>query len=127
MKYIRYIVLMLALSLAMPMWGQVDKKDVRRGNKDFRKGEYEMAFQDYLRAFEKDTTSVAANYNMAGALYRMEQYDQAQQALDRIKETAPATASAAAAAASAAASSSISSSSDSSCGIISGSNSISGI
>ena len=95
MKYIRYIVLMLALSLAMPMWGQVDKKDVRRGNKDFRKGEYEMAFQDYLRAFEKDTTSVAANYNMAGALYRMEQYDQAQQALDRIKETAPATASAA--------------------------------
>ena len=87
--------MMLALSLAMPMWGQVDKKDVRRGNKDFRKGKYEMAFQDYLRAYEKDTTSIAANYNMAGALYRMEQYDQAQQALDRINETAPATASAA--------------------------------
>ena len=96
MNFIRYIVLMLVLSsVAVPVWGQVDKKEVRRGNRDFRKGNYEMAFQDYLRAVEKDTSSIAANYNMAGALYRMEQYDQAQQALDRIKDVAPSSAAAA--------------------------------
>ena len=96
MNFIRYVVLMLVLSsVAVPVWGQVDKKEVRRGNKDFRKGNYEMAFHDYLRAVEKDTSSIAANYNMAGALYRMEQYDQAQQALDRIKDVAPSSAAAA--------------------------------
>ena len=93
MRKLRFILLLLIVSV--PMWGQVDRKEVRRGNREFRKGEYEAAFQDYLRAVEKDTSSIAANYNMASALYRMEQYDQAQQALDRIKETAPASASAA--------------------------------
>jgi tetratricopeptide (TPR) repeat protein len=77
------------------MWGQIDKKEVRRGNREFKKDNYEAAFQDYLRAVGKDTSSIAANYNMASALYRMEQYDQAQQALDRIKESAPSSASAA--------------------------------
>lgn len=83
------------LIVYVPMWGQVDRKEVRRGNREFWKGEYEAAFQDYLRAVEKDTSSIAANYNMASALYRMEQYDQAQQALDRIKESAPTSAFAA--------------------------------
>ena len=88
MNHIRYIVLILVFALAAgPMWGQVDRREVRRGNKDFRKENYEMAFQDYLRAVEKDSSSIAANYNMANALYRMEQYDQAQQALDRIKDS----------------------------------------
>ena len=92
----RYIVLALVLALsAGPVWGQVDKKEVRHGNRDFRKEKYEMAFQDYLRAVEKDTLSVAANYNMANALYRMEQYDQAQQALDRIGDAVLSSASAA--------------------------------
>lgn len=93
MRKLRFILLLLIVSV--PMWGQVDRKEVRRGNREFRKGEYEAAFQDYLRAVEKDTSSIAANYNMASALYRMEQYDQAQQALDRITETAPKSASAA--------------------------------
>lgn len=93
MRKLRIILLLLIVSF--PMWGQVDRKEVRRGNREFKKGEYEAAFQDYLRAVEKDTSSIAANYNMASALYRMEQYDQAQQAMDRIKETAPMSASAA--------------------------------
>ena len=93
-KY-RNIFLLIAILISVSAWGQVDKKEVRRGNRDFRKENYEAAFQDYLRAVEKDTSSIAANYNMASALYRMEQYDQAQQALDRIKETALESASAA--------------------------------
>ena len=87
MHKFKNIFLLIAILISVSAWGQVDKKEVRRGNRDFRKGDYEAAFQDYLRAVEKDTSSIAANYNMASALYRMEQYDQARQALDRIKET----------------------------------------
>ena len=93
MRKLRFIFLLLIVYF--PMWGQIDKKEVRRGNTEFKKENYEAAFQDYLRAVGKDTSSIAANYNMASALYRMEQYDQAQQALDRIKESAPSSASAA--------------------------------
>lgn len=93
MRKLRFIFLLLIVYF--PMWGQIDKKEVRRGNREFKKENYEAAFQDYLRAVGKDTSSIAANYNMASALYRMEQYDQAQQALDRIKESAPSSASAA--------------------------------
>ena len=87
MHKFKNILLLIAILISVSAWGQVDKKEVRRGNRDFRKDNYEAAFQDYLRAVEKDTSSIAANYNMASALYRMEQYDQARQALDRIKKT----------------------------------------
>ncbi len=80
----------LLLAFAVNVDAQVDKREVRRGNRNFKKGEYTLALADYLRAFEKDSLSVAANYNMAGALYRQEQYDQARQSLDRIKENAAA-------------------------------------
>lgn len=80
----------LLLAFAVDVDAQVDKREVRRGNRNFKKGEYTLALADYLRAFEKDSLSVAANYNMAGALYRQEQYDQARQSLDRIKENAAA-------------------------------------
>lgn len=80
----------LLLAFAVDVDAQVDRREVRRGNRNFKKGEYTLALADYLRAFEKDSLSVAANYNMAGALYRQEQYDQARQSLDRIKENAAA-------------------------------------
>jgi tetratricopeptide (TPR) repeat protein len=74
---------------------QVDKKDVRRGNRDFRKENYREADIDYRKALLKDSTSVAANYNLASVLYRQGDMQQAATTLDRIKESAPATESSA--------------------------------
>jgi tetratricopeptide (TPR) repeat protein len=69
---------------------QVDKKDVRRGNRDFRKENYKEAEIDYRKALVKDSLSLAANYNLAGTLYRTGDMEQAKQALERIKDSAPA-------------------------------------
>ena len=77
------------------MWGQVDKSDVRRGNRDFRKGEFKESEIDYRKACLKDSTSVTAGYNLANALYRQGDYQGALKALDALKEEAPASASAA--------------------------------
>ncbi len=77
------------------MWAQVDRKDVRRGNRDFRKGEFREAEIDYRKALVKDSLSVAANYNLANTLYREGDYAQAQQTLERVKDTAPMTAASA--------------------------------
>lgn len=70
---------------------QEDKRDVRKGNRDFKKENYQEADIDYRKALVKDSTSVAANYNLANTLYRQGDMEQARKMLDRVKETAPAT------------------------------------
>ena len=55
----RYVLLIFAVLLTVPMWAQVDRKDVRRGNRDFRKGEFREAEIDYRKALVKDSLSVA--------------------------------------------------------------------
>ena len=96
MSKIKYIVIvMLSVLIVTPIWGQVDKKDVRRGNRDFRKENFREAEIDYRKALVKDSMSVAANYNLANTLYREGDFAQAQQALERVKDVAPMSGSAA--------------------------------
>ena len=85
----------LMLSLCPSALAQVDKKDVRRGNRDFRKENYKEADIDYSKALVKDSMSVAANYNIASTMYRMGEMDQAAKAMDRIRDVAPSTENAA--------------------------------
>ena len=69
---------------------QVDKKDVRRGNRDFKKESYREAEIEYRKGVVKDSLSVAANYNLATDLYRQSNFQEAAKVLERIKEVAPA-------------------------------------
>ena len=85
----------LMLSLCPSALAQVDKKDVRRGNRDFRKENYKEADIDYSKALVKDSMSVAANYNIASTMYRLGEMDQAAKAMDRIRDVAPSTENAA--------------------------------
>ena len=91
--YILSIAFVFILS-ALPVSAQVDKKDVRHGNADFRKENYKEAEIDYRKALIKDSLSVAANYNLANTLYREGDMDQAGKVLERIKDVAPSTSSA---------------------------------
>ena len=97
MKVLRYIVpVMLLMTMAcMSAYAQADRKDVRRGNRDFRKENYREADIDYRKALVKDSMSVAANYNLASTLYRQGDMEQAGKVLDRVKDVAPTTASSA--------------------------------
>ena len=83
--------LLTAISTA----AQPDKRDVRRGNRDFKKENWKEAEIEYRKGIVKDSLSVAANYNLAADLYRQNNPQEAQKVLDRIKEVAPATENAA--------------------------------
>lgn len=79
------------LSLALAAAGQADKRDVRAGNRKFRRGEFKEAEIDYRKAVLKDSTSMKAQYNLASSLYRQEDYEGAGKALSAIApEGAPA-------------------------------------
>ncbi len=70
---------------------QVDRHDVRAGNRKFRKQDYKEAEIDYRKAVVKDSLSVAGQYNLASTLYREEDVQGAMKALDAVKEVAPMT------------------------------------
>jgi hypothetical protein len=88
MKKLIYILLLMLTALNAA--AQVDKHDVRRGNRDYRKENYKEAEIEYRKAVVKDSLSIAANYNLAADLYRQNNPQEAQKVLDRIKEGAAA-------------------------------------
>ena len=92
MKVIIYIFLLVT---AITAAAQPDKRDVRRGNRDYKKENWKEAEIEYRKGIVKDSLSVAANYNLAADLYRQNNPQEAQKVLDRIKEVAPATENAA--------------------------------
>ena len=73
----------LLIFIALPLSAQVDRREVRSGNRKFRKGSYPEAELDYRKAVLKDSLSVAGEYNLASALYRQGNYDEAAQALGK--------------------------------------------
>jgi tetratricopeptide (TPR) repeat protein len=93
-KYI-YILLSVLVLMTGTAAAQPDKRDVRRGNRDYRKENFKEAEIEYRKGIVKDSLSVAANYNLAADLYRQNNSQEAQKVLDRIKEVAPASANAA--------------------------------
>ena len=89
-RYIYIMVSLMCLSLQVAQ-AQVDKHDVRKGNRDFKKEDYREADIDYRKALVKDSTSVVANYNLANTLYRQGDMEQAKKMLERVQESASAT------------------------------------
>ena len=90
MEFIKYILLTSAVLVGtLSASAQVDKRDVRRGNRDYKKENYKEAEIEYRKAIVKDSLSVAANYNLAADLYRQNNPQEAQKVLDRIKDVAP--------------------------------------
>ena len=81
---------MLLLLVAFTAAGQEDKRDVRRGNRDYKKGEFAEAEIDYRKGIVKDTLSVPANYNLASSLYRQNKAKEALEVLQKqsVKELA---------------------------------------
>lgn len=96
MKSFRYIlVVSMLLSVASTASAQVDRHDVRAGNRKFRKDNWKEADISYRKALVKDSTSVAANYNLANTLYRQENYEEAEKLMKKIGDNASASANAA--------------------------------
>lgn len=81
MKRIIYCILLIMS--ALPLSAQVDRKEVRAGNRKFRKGDFAASEIDYRKAVLKDSLSVAGEYNLASSLYRQQNYEEAAEALGR--------------------------------------------
>ena len=83
------LIFILLIFCALPAFSQVDRKEVRAGNRKFGKENFKDAEIDYRRALTKDSLSLAANYNLASDLYRQGNYDEARKYMENISEIAP--------------------------------------
>lgn len=97
MRWFRNIVAVMTMlcALSLTVSAQMDRHDVRAGNRKFRKGDWKAADISYRKALVKDSTSVPANFNLANTLYRTENYDEAAKTMEKIKDSAPSSANAA--------------------------------
>ena len=92
MRYIKVLFAGILILSAQMLSAQTDKSEVRKGNREYRKGEFKEAEIDYRKALVKDSLSFAANYNLACDLYRQEQYDEAGNYMKKITDQAAASA-----------------------------------
>ncbi len=89
-KIIEYIILASALLLAsFSASAQTDRREVRSGNRQFRKENFTRAEIDYRKALVKDSSSFAASYNLANSLYRQDNFEEAGKTLEKAKGIAP--------------------------------------
>lgn len=72
------IIIAATVMCSVQAQAQTDRREVRGGNRDFKKADYAAAEIDYKKALVKDSTSVAAQYNLANTLYQLENWQEAE-------------------------------------------------
>ena len=88
-----FIICSLLLVICNLSFAQREARDVRKGNRQYRKEHYAESEINYRRALETNNDSYEARYNLGDALYQQEKYNdaaqefyKAQQMLDKNNE-----------------------------------------
>lgn len=72
------LTLLLVLSFSLQgVYAQSEKKDVRKGNKEFKKEQYLDSEISYRSALEQNKESYKARFNLGDALYKQDKYEEA--------------------------------------------------
>ena len=74
--------------MAVQAFAQIDRHQVRQGNRQFKAARFEAADISYRKALLKDSTSYVAGYNLANTLYKEGNYDEAGKQFSKIASKA---------------------------------------
>ena len=78
-----YTAVFLLAALGASAQNMPERSEVRRGNRQYNKGNYEKSIERYERALEAAPESFEATYNLGNALYKAERFDKAEQTMRR--------------------------------------------
>ena len=67
-----FAVSLIFILTASSAFAQTDRKEVRKGNRFYKEGDYKEAEVEYRKALIKDSLSIAGNYNLANTLMQQE-------------------------------------------------------
>lgn len=85
-------ILLLALIIIMPFWlhAQSDKSFVRKGNQEFKNGNFNEAEINYRKALDQNPEKHSAQFNLGDALFEQENYEKAAEVFNATnKESLP--------------------------------------
>ena len=77
---------MIGLLSVMTMQAQTVDKLIRKGNRQYRKGNYTEAEVGYRKALEAQPIHADAQFNLGDALYQQENYTAAMEAFQKVLE-----------------------------------------
>ena len=87
MKKKLFALLILITLTSVQMSAQVDKRDVRRGNRYFKKDKFKQSEVEYRKGLLKDSLSIKGNYNLGNALWKQQDIEGAMKAYAPIADT----------------------------------------
>lgn len=73
----RWMILLTMILISVVAFAQPDRKYVRKGNNNYKEGNYQQAEVEYRKALEGNPASYKADFNLGNALYKQKQYDAA--------------------------------------------------
>jgi Ca-activated chloride channel family protein len=71
------LIVIFFLIPALTIYSQSEKREIRKGNKEYHKGSFANSELHYRKALEKNSESPGANYNLGNALYKQNQFEPA--------------------------------------------------
>lgn len=81
--------IMICLLSVLTMQAQTVEKQIRKGNRQYRKGNYTEAEVQYRKVLEDKPTCADAQFNLGDALYKQENYKDAFDAFQKVLELTP--------------------------------------
>jgi len=72
-----FLILVISLCATLPSFSQLEKKDIRLGNRLYEKDKYLDSEVKYRKALEKNPNSVDAMFNLGDALYKQGKHEEA--------------------------------------------------
>ena len=88
-KFIKYLTIIVFLSSVLTVSAQSDEKAIRRGNRNYKSGDYEQAITNYRKALEIRPNNAKAQFNLGDAYYAKQSYDTAFIEFQKVLEMSP--------------------------------------
>lgn len=88
-RFSKYLILVLFLASTLTVSAQSDEKTIRRGNRNYRSGNYEQAIARYREALEIRPNNAKAQFNLGDAYYAKQSYDTAYTEFQKVVEMSP--------------------------------------
>ena len=88
-KLVKYLTIIVFLSSALTLSAQSDEKAIRKGNRNYKSGNYEEAIAKYREALEIRPNNAKAQFNLGDVYYAKQSYDTAYVEFQKVLEISP--------------------------------------
>ena len=88
-RIIQYLIIIVFLSPALVCSAQSDEKAIRKGNRNYKNGNYEQAISNYRKALEIRPNNAKAQFNLGDVYYAKQSYDTAYSEFQKVLDISP--------------------------------------